>query len=112
MKRCKLPDTDSIEELAEFWDTHDLTDFQQDLQEVEGLVFVRANGMGLSVELRPTEARQLKKIARSQGIKETTVLRRWIVERLHKSVVTSRGPTGTGAAGDGQKRAAPGRPSR
>jgi hypothetical protein len=24
----KLPNTDSIEELARFWDTHDLTDFK------------------------------------------------------------------------------------
>jgi hypothetical protein len=27
MKKSKLPQTDSIQKLAEFWDSHDLTDF-------------------------------------------------------------------------------------
>jgi hypothetical protein len=34
MKRHKLPNTDSVEELAGFWDMHDLTDFADELQEV------------------------------------------------------------------------------
>ncbi len=39
----KLPITDSIEELAEFWDTHDVTDFEEELEEVPHPVFVRGN---------------------------------------------------------------------
>jgi len=31
---------DSIEKLAEFWDTHDLTDFEDELEEVTEPVFV------------------------------------------------------------------------
>jgi hypothetical protein len=34
MKTCKLPQTDLIEELAKFWDIHDLTDFEDQLEEV------------------------------------------------------------------------------
>ena len=34
MKQSKLPRTDSIQELAEFWDTHDLTGFDEELEEV------------------------------------------------------------------------------
>ena len=41
MKREKLPNPDSIEELASFWDTHDLTDFEEELEEVTESVFVR-----------------------------------------------------------------------
>jgi hypothetical protein len=37
----KLPETDSIEELAEFWDTHDLTDFEDQLEQVTEPVFQR-----------------------------------------------------------------------
>ena len=29
-----LPQTDSIQELAQFWDTHDLTEFADELEEV------------------------------------------------------------------------------
>ena len=39
MKREKLPQIDSIEELAHFWDTHDLTTFEDDLEEVVEPVF-------------------------------------------------------------------------
>ena len=85
IKRQKIPNTDSIEELAKFWDTHDLTDFEGELEEVGEPVFIRAKGTSLSIDLQPTEARHLTKIARSKGVKETTVLRQWILERLHES---------------------------
>ena len=92
IRRPRLPNTDSIEELAKFWDTHDLTDFEEDLEEAGEPVFVRTKGTSLSIELQPTEAQHLKKIARSKGVKEATVLRQWIVERLHESCWTGRPP--------------------
>jgi hypothetical protein len=39
MRIQKIPDMDSIEELAKFWDTHDLTDFEDELEEVRETVF-------------------------------------------------------------------------
>ena len=39
MNRIKVSQTDSIEELARFWDTHDLTDFADELEEVKESVF-------------------------------------------------------------------------
>jgi hypothetical protein len=41
LKKTKLPKTDSILKLAEFWDTHDLTDFEDELEEVTEPVFAR-----------------------------------------------------------------------
>ena len=32
MSTNKIPQTDSIHELAQFWDTHDLTDFEEQLE--------------------------------------------------------------------------------
>ena len=75
IKKQRLPNTDSIEELARFWDTHDLTDFEEDLEEAAEPVFVRAKGTSLSIDLQPTEAQHLRRIARSKGVNETTVLR-------------------------------------
>ena len=37
MKARKIPSTDSIDELARFWDTHQLTQFDDELEEVSGL---------------------------------------------------------------------------
>ena len=42
MKKPTLPRTDSIQELAQFCDTHDLTDFEDELEEVAEPVFLRA----------------------------------------------------------------------
>ena len=39
MKKSNLPKTDSIEKLARFWDTHNLTDFEDQLEEVTEPVF-------------------------------------------------------------------------
>jgi predicted DNA binding CopG/RHH family protein len=85
MKGQRLPDTDSIQELARFWDTHDLTDFEPDLEEVGEPVFVRSKGASLSVELPRREIQRVKQMAKSKGVKEATMLREWILERLHES---------------------------
>ena len=34
MTRTNIPQIDSIQELAQFWDTHDLTDFDNELEEM------------------------------------------------------------------------------
>ena len=86
----KLPNTDSIEELARFWDTHDLTDFEEDLEEVRTPVFVRTKGRSLRIDLQPAEAEHLREIARSKRVKETSVVRRWIVEKLEQVPPTRR----------------------
>ena len=36
MNSQRLPQTDSIEELAKFWDTHDLTEFESELERGHG----------------------------------------------------------------------------
>ena len=82
MRNQRIPETDSIEELAAFWDTHDLTRFEDQLEEVTEPIFVRANPSIVEITLRPSEIRTLKRIARSEGIEEASLLRQWIVERL------------------------------
>jgi hypothetical protein len=41
MNSQRLPQTDSIQELANFWDTHDVTEFEDELEEVGERVFGR-----------------------------------------------------------------------
>lgn len=53
MKSQKLPQTDSIKELAEFWQTHDLTDFEDELEEVTEPVFERKTIV--QIELHPSK---------------------------------------------------------
>jgi hypothetical protein len=41
-KAPRLPKTDSIQELARFWDKYDLTDFEHELEEVTEPAFQRS----------------------------------------------------------------------
>jgi hypothetical protein len=43
MKKLRFPTSRSVRKLAEFWDTHDLTDFDADLEEITHPVFERGN---------------------------------------------------------------------
>ena len=85
MNSQRIPDSDSIEELAQFWDTHDLTDFDDELEEVTEPVFVRGESATVPIRLNAEDVRALKRIAESEGVRETTLLRRWVRERLRKS---------------------------
>jgi hypothetical protein len=85
MKTRKIPRTDSIEELARFWDTHDLTEFKDELEEVSEPVFERRPGTVISLHLGPREAAAVKRVAKARGVKEATLLRQWVLEKLRAS---------------------------
>jgi predicted DNA binding CopG/RHH family protein len=77
----RLPQTDSIQELARFWDTHDLADFEDELEEVQDPVFARETLV--KIRLLPEEVEAVKRLARSRGIGCTDLLREWVSEKLH-----------------------------
>ena len=80
MNNPPIPQTDSIKELAEFWDTHDLTDFEDDLEEVTEPAFQpRAT---LRVYLTPADAAAVQQIAQARGVACEHLLRQWVLERL------------------------------
>jgi predicted DNA binding CopG/RHH family protein len=74
-----LPQSDSIQELARFWDVHDLTDFAEELEEVSEPVFERE--MVVKVHLPIKEAEAVKRIAESTGIDYADLIREWVVEK-------------------------------
>ena len=75
-----IPQTDSIQELAQFWDTRDLTDFEAQLEEVIEPVFDREALVQIS--LRSQEVEAVKKVARSRGINYTDLIREWVLEKV------------------------------
>jgi CopG antitoxin of type II toxin-antitoxin system len=90
MKARKIPSTDSIEELARFWDHHDLTDFEDQLEEVTAPVFSRRSTIAVTVRLRPDEAREVKRVAKTKRVREATLIRRWVVEKLRATAPSSK----------------------
>jgi len=86
MRSQRIPDTDSIEELSRFWDTHDLTDFEDQLEEVRTPVFVRGEAATIAIALKPKEVQTLKRMARSEGVQEAMLVREWVREKLRGSL--------------------------
>jgi len=89
MRKPKLPKTDSIQKLAEFWHKHDLTDFEHELEEVAQPVFARRNGgknggtrQAINVPLEQREAKALQRMAQAKGISREQLLRRWVLQKI------------------------------
>ena len=82
MKAKKIPETDSIEELALFWDRHDLTDFEDQLEDVSEPVFERKPEAVIPVRLRRQEIEAVKRVAKTRGVREAALLRQWVREKL------------------------------
>lgn len=83
MKNPKIPQTDSIEELARFWDMHDLTDFEDELEEVTGPVFERQTVV--KVHLQPREIGAVREIAKAKGVGSADLIREWVLEKIQLS---------------------------
>lgn len=80
MKTHKLPRTDSIQELARFWDTHDLTDFEDELKEVAVPAF--GADESISLQLQSRDAKAVRRLAKSKGVSQAELVREWVLERL------------------------------
>jgi len=80
MKKPKLPITDSIELLAKFWDTHDSTDFDDDLEEVVVPVFVRR--AGIQIPLAAREVKAVEQIAETRGVSREELVRDWVLQQI------------------------------
>jgi predicted DNA binding CopG/RHH family protein len=82
MKTPKIPHTDSIAELATFWDTHDLTDFADELEEVPESVFERRAEETVTIHLPAAEIEAVKRLAEAKGMEHTTLIQEWVREKL------------------------------
>jgi len=79
----KLPNMNewTLDQIAEFWDTHDSADYWNDMKEVE-LSIERGPLKTVSVKLSETDLKLLKAIADKQGVGHTTLIRMWLKEKL------------------------------
>jgi predicted DNA binding CopG/RHH family protein len=82
MKTPKIPHTDSLAELARFWDTHDLTDFEDELAEVPETVFERRAEETVTLHLPAAEVEAVKRLAQTKGMEHTALIQEWVREKL------------------------------
>lgn len=87
-----IPNFSNREEVAEYWDTHDLTDVIDDLTPAE--VHVADNlreplSVVTQVRFDKQADRQLEAHARALGVKKSTLVRMWVLERLKQDAEAS-----------------------
>ncbi len=70
-------------ELARFFDAHDMTDYEDEFEDVDEAV-IGPNGR-IVVNLPPSEVDALSKVAESRGITEPELIREWVLEKLHSA---------------------------
>ena len=80
MNKPKPPTTDSIQKLADFWDAHDLTDFEQELEEVPEPVF--ASKTAIRVPLEPRHVKAVERMAQAKGVSREELVRAWVLQKL------------------------------
>src|SRR5262249_56232301 len=83
MKTPKIPHTDSIAELARFWDTHDLTDFEDELEEVPESVFERHAEETVTIHLPAAEVEAVEGFAEAKGGERTDFKPKLVHHKLH-----------------------------
>ena len=77
---AKIPTTDSIQELAAFWQQHDVTDFEDELEEVADQVFQRPHIV--PVPLTEAEHQAIHDAAMGRGLDEAALIHEWVKEQL------------------------------
>ena len=79
----KIPQFKTEQEEAEFWDSHDSTDFLDETEAVNvTFVDARPSMKQISLRLDPSVIDQLKSLATVKGIGYQTMIRRWFMKRL------------------------------
>lgn len=91
-----IPDFKSIEEEANFWDTHDTTEYAwEDLNEPleigdplkASVEKRRAERLAAFLQLEPKSLRATQRLARRKGVTSEVLIKAWIDEGLRREAV-------------------------
>jgi len=85
-----IPQTDSIAALAAFWESHDLTDYEDELEEVSESVFERPASAKIQIELPEKEFAAIQRLAEEQQMDFPWLVRNWVLEKLYYAEMMRR----------------------
>ena len=85
-KKSRIPNFKNIQEEAKVWDTHEFTEFEDELKNVE-IVFdlKKPRDDVLVVRLQKSLKKRLESIAKNKGLNISTLARMWLIEKLQTS---------------------------
>ena len=81
-RRTSISQSQILEEIAEFWDSHSLADYWEQTREAEFEVRAKRRRR---ITLDPEVYAQIEAEARARGIQPETLVNLWLLERLEKA---------------------------
>ena len=82
-QQSRIPKHQSLEDEAAFWDFHSAAEFEDELEVVTDVRFVKPNRQqSLDVPLDDDQLTALKVRAREQGLDPSSLVKTWILEHL------------------------------
>ena len=78
----RIPQFETLEEEAAFWDTHDTTEFEDEFEALEVSFARPLLRRGLTVPLNTQTIEQLGRLAAEQKTDPAALARIWIMDRL------------------------------
>lgn len=81
-EKSKLPKVSSLNELADFWDENDLTDYEQEFVEVTDLKVNLKGRTYLPITLKMYQ--KLEEIARNNDLQVEQLIRSWLQEKIQE----------------------------
>lgn len=79
-KAKKIPEFRTLEEFQEFWDTHDLTDFEDRLKRVTFEVDIRGYRNLVAVDSELID--KVRSMAKSRGLTTESLINLWLQEKV------------------------------
>ena len=77
-----IPDFQSIQEEAAFWDGHDVTDFLDEFKPITVEYTQTEKKEVMAIRLAPSLKKRVEEVAQSYDISTSSLVRMWIVDRL------------------------------
>ena len=80
----KIPKFKNLEEMAKFWDNHDITDFENQLIEVKEPIFEKMESRIISLMLGSDQYDKLKKIADQKKLNTISLVNEWVTKQIEQ----------------------------
>ncbi len=81
--RDPIPQFETLEEIAGFWDTHSTADYDDLTREVEFEVSLRKRGDSVQgIMLLPELSKTLEALAKARGVSLETLVNVWLTEKV------------------------------
>ena len=82
-RKSSISKASSYQEMGEFWDTHDLTDYWDQTKPVEFTVNLQSEATYYSLESSLSD--RIQAIAKQRGVSAETLLNLWVQEKLQEA---------------------------